>query len=269
LHFIRLGAIDRDDRKHSTRAPTALKKGYIMYRFIPARSLLLPSPACATPQRKLNSGGNGGCSLAKIAMIAILLSTALFAQQKSVRSKSAPATVASGTLSGRVFLITASGDLKPARLATIILLYSGRTPDQAEAEPNTAGMKFAEELVQAQTIQLKAEIAERNRTRPAEDEERFERRMCRTALQVYSQAALTTLNWLGTEGNKSHQVVNAEADEEGNFKIVAPQGSYILLAHGRAGFNDAAWWASVGVKSGEVVTVKLPNPAKACLDTTR
>jgi hypothetical protein len=241
-----------------------------MYRFIPAAWLLQsPSPADATPQGKLNSRGNGGCSLAKIAIIAILLSTALFAQQKSVRSKSAPAPVPPGTLSGRVFLITTGGDLKPARLATIILLYSGRTPDQAEAEPNTAGMKFAEELVQAQTIQLKAEAAERSRTRPLEDEERFERRMCRTALQVYAQAGLTTLNWLGTEGNKAHPVVNAEADEEGNFKIVAPPGNHILLAHGRAGFNDAAWWTSVGVKSGEVATVKVAKPAKACLDTAR
>jgi hypothetical protein len=238
-----------------------------MYRFVLAATLArLSSPADAAPKRKLISEGNG-CWLVKIAMTAILLSAGLFGQQKPARSKAAP-SAPSGILSGRVFLITAGGDLKPARLATIILLYSGRTPDQAEAEPNTAGMKFAEELVQAQTTQLKAESAERNRTRPAEDEERFEKRMCRTALQVHSQAALTTLNWLGTEGNKA-QVVSADADEEGNFKIVAPPGNYILLAHGRAGFNDAAWWTSVGVRSGEVTTLKLAHPAKACLDTTR
>src|ERR1700687_4502540 len=99
-----------------------------MYRFIPAARLLQsPSPSDATLNCKFNCGCYGGCSLAKIAIIAILLSTALFAQQKSVRSKSAPAPVPPGTLSGRVFLITAGGDLKPARLATIVLLYSGRT----------------------------------------------------------------------------------------------------------------------------------------------
>ena len=241
-----------------------------MYRFIlAARLALLPSPAHAAPRRKLISVGYGRCALAKIAMIATLLSTAVFGQQKSVRSKPAPAPAPPGTLSGRVFLITASGDLKPARLATVILFYSGRMPDQVEAEPNTAGRKFAEELLGAQEIQVNAERAERNRTRPAEDEERFERRMCRTALQVYNQAALATLNWLETEGNKAHQVVNADADEEGNFKMVAPQGNYILLAHGRAGFNDAAWWSNVAVRSGEVSTVKLAKPAKACLDSTR
>jgi hypothetical protein len=93
--------------------------------------------------------------------------------------------------------------------------------------------------------------------------------MCRTGLQVYSQAMSATIEWLQTEQDKARQVVSTDADEKGNFKILVPPGSYILLAQGRAGFNDAAWWANVGVRAGEVLTVKLAKPVKSCLDSSR
>jgi hypothetical protein len=151
----------------------------------------------------------------------------------------------------------------------VILLYSSRTADDSPAEPNTAGRTFAEAVLRGLQSQLKAEAAERSRTRPAEDEERFEKRMCRTGLEVYSHAVSATVDWLETEQDKARQVLSADADEKGNFKIVAPPGSYILLTQGRAGFYDAAWWANVGVRSGEVLTVKLAKPVKSCLDSGR
>jgi len=223
----------------------------------------------ALPQVRTANSPGCGCSFAKVATVAVLLSATLLAQQKSIRSKPAPPPTPSGIVSGRVFLITGGGDLKPARLAKVILLFSARTPDDTPAEPNTAGRTFAEAVLRNMQSQMKAESAERSRTRAVEDEERFEKRMCRTGLQVYSQAEVATIDWLETETDKGHQLVSADADEEGNFKMTAPPGSYILLAQGRAGFNDAAWWANVAVRSGEVTTVKMATPVKSCLDSAR
>jgi hypothetical protein len=41
----------------------------------------------------------------------------------------------------------------------------------------------------------------------------------------------------------------------------------MIVASGRAGFNDARWKeGSVEVKSGSETTIKLASPDKACLD---
>jgi hypothetical protein len=60
--------------------------------------------------------------------------------------------------------------------------------------------------------------------------------------------------------------LSAEADEEGQLRIVVPRsGKYLLIVRGRAGFNEAFWKADVTVESGAETVVKLGHPEKACV----
>jgi Polysaccharide lyase family 4, domain II len=88
---------------------------------------------------------------------------------------------------------------------------------------------------------------------------------CLRGLLSYEKAVFETLNW-GMEQNKTNQFWSSDADEEGNFKItdVRP-GEYVVVARGRAGFNDAFWQKDITVKSGMETAFKLSKPEKACL----
>jgi hypothetical protein len=72
-----------------------------------------------------------------------------------------------------------------------------------------------------------------------------------------------------SSGQKQWQIVPADADEDGVFKItVARPGVYILLVHGKAGFNDAFWVSGdLIVKLGTETSIKLSQPQKSCMDS--
>src|SRR5580698_8554008 len=73
--------------------------------------------------------------LLRISMLGSLFVVAVSAQQKQP-SKSAAKP---GIVSGRVFAITKSGDLKPARLAKVYLFYESGSKG---TDPDTAGLTW-------------------------------------------------------------------------------------------------------------------------------
>jgi hypothetical protein len=94
---------------------------------------------------------------------------------------------------------------------------------------------------------------------------------CRKGLMAYRKSLADTLKWASQKEewseDRTWQVVLADTDEDGVFKIaVARPGVYILLAHGQAGFNDAFWVTdSFTVNLGAETVLKLSIPEKACL----
>jgi hypothetical protein len=193
----------------------------------------------------------------KMATALILMSVAAFAQQKAKQTKPTTAVVpAPGMVSGRIFLITGGGDIKPARFAKLYLFYGGAILGMEDS----AGMAFDKEYLKAMDA-YRIELTENLKLNKI-DSEAIE---CEKELLLYSTALVETLTWAKTE-NKTIQAIFADADEEGNFKIAAPPGRYVLVAHGRAGFNDAFWMNGwVTVKFGEETTVKMARPEKSCL----
>jgi hypothetical protein len=174
--------------------------------------------------------------------------------------------VAMSTVSGRVFAITKGGDLKPARLAHVYLLYSGTLKG---AENNTA----ASEFISALSSQMKyhsdawrAWLHGMQQKYPGQDiSEASDRELCRSQLLAYTSALKDTLDWV-EQNKKPKQLLDTDADEEGNFAIRVPAGIYNLLAHGRAGINDAFWTSDVVAQSGRTTLVKLSSPEQSCVE---
>jgi hypothetical protein len=191
--------------------------------------------------------------------------------------KEAAGSVA-GALSGRVFLVTQGGDIKPARFARVELLYAGSnsTKDPSpEAEQqrrlevqNSVGGLFLKEFSKRQTEE--SERLNKNydivlhggksSTGPPALE-------CLRRLGMYSEAVTEALKRAPIEpAAKMAQVKSEAADEDGNFKIEASPGFYVLLATGRAGLNEAVWMQQFQeVKSGQDTAVKLTSPQVSCV----
>jgi hypothetical protein len=93
--------------------------------------------------------------------------------------------------------------------------------------------------------------------------------VCERKLLVYQEALIAVMTWASSDINKIRQVVRGQADEEGLINMPdVPSGTYILVAFGRAGFNDAVWVLDSGevvVKPGMESTVKAASPAHSCL----
>jgi hypothetical protein len=202
-------------------------------------------------------------------LVAIFASSA-GAQQKIAPKKAQPKPVQSkpGQVSGRVFAITESGDLKPARLAKIYLFYlptsTNSTQDadrDSEEALNTAGMAWLKAQTKAARERLEETIRDVREGRSLTDALK-----CRRELLTEDAALIETLEW-GESAKRPGQILTADADEEGNFKVASVRpGRYILVARGRAGFNDALWVNnSLTVEPGTEVTVKLASPQKTCL----
>ena len=81
------------------------------------------------------------------------------------------------------------------------------------------------------------------------------------------QTPVLTVRWAIDE-NKRGQVVEGQADEEGNFKIEIPYpGEYHLVARGRAGFNEALWTMDrVAAKAGIETALKVSEIDESCID---
>jgi hypothetical protein len=150
-----------------------------------------------------------------------------------------------GGISGRIFLITKGGDLKPARLAQVTLLYGSDAGSAAVVYLNT------------ELEQMKASYGLLTTSGDAS---------CRAELLVFINSLKATLEWAKVNG-KRDQVHIATSDEEGLFQFSGLEpGSYILLAQGQAGTNDAYWQKDFTVKPGESLQMKLASPHTACLN---
>jgi hypothetical protein len=177
-----------------------------------------------------------------------------------------------GVVSGRVFAITVSGDLKLARLAKVYLfLLSGG----AKFDGDSVSLAWSHSELKAAGEMAKAEKdREDSYSRTGKDVDGStdfdgdgaKSIVCRRELLLYDEAVGETEQW-ATGQKKTSQIVCADADEEGYFKMTAPVGTYTLIARGRAGFNEAFWKAGdwVNAEAGTETTIKLTSPEKSCL----
>lgn len=167
---------------------------------------------------------------------------------------------ASAAVSGRVFLVTEAGDIKPARFAHVCLLYlwSGVPQKDPNApSPTTAGTVF----LNKQNDGISQEIEEmKDPNTPTDDGYQ-----CKRRLLTARKALTATLDW-AEESKKVEQIIIGDTDEEGIFHLSGvPQGRYTVIALGRAGANEAFWEAEVFARAGEAVAVKLHSPETSCL----
>jgi TPR repeat protein len=178
------------------------------------------------------------------------------ASQVPTAASPAPATLQeesqseAGAITGKIFLITRGGDLKPARLAMVALLdahaggYGGR--DSAAVFYWNARIENMKAL-HRQLVDPDDNIS------------------CQASLLVFYNSLKSALEW--NEKEKRKQIKIGDADEDGAFRFsgILP-GNYLILAQGNAGANKAYWEEEVIAESGKEVAIKLPSPAKACLD---
>lgn len=176
--------------------------------------------------------------------------------------KGSSANVAkTGMLTGFAFLITKGGDIKPARLANVTLFFDApRQLGPEEEYPSTTvggqwvrnRIKLASEAI----AQLKYQTTTKN-TLPEEVD-------CLSELKNFQTKLKDTLYW--AEANKKQgQVVSADVDEEGRFKIshLRP-GQYGVVVAGRAGIYEAWWQSTVLLTADKTTSIKLPKPETAC-----
>jgi hypothetical protein len=164
-------------------------------------------------------------------------------------------------------------------MAKIYLFYlrrSGKSAGGNEEEENSAGSAWLTEQSKALRERATAlaketeEIYNKMRRGEISAEAVEHRRLsdsvdCLKGLAAYGNAVVGTLTWGKENPTKIGQILYADADEEGTFKIPAQPGMYLLYASGRAGFNEAFWEAEITVEPGTETTVKLASPKKACL----
>jgi hypothetical protein len=223
------------------------------------------------------------CVKRALLSILIVAVTPVFGQQKTGKLTSKPVPPKPGIVSGRVFAITGSGDIKPGRMTTLVLLYCHRhlIETKQEDEEGSVYKAFLTEQIKASQENRKVleEIGKALKERlelPYEEAKKLDpvdsiwnkRAVCLKELGGYYQALSAATKWEQDNPKKSNQMIPVEADEEGNFKVSAPPGVYILIARGRAGFNQAVWLQrDVVVEPGKETTIKLSSPEKACLVT--
>jgi hypothetical protein len=93
---------------------------------------------------------------------ALSTDTALSGTQSKQHSNSQPL----GSVHGRVFAVTKGGDIKPARLAQVCLIFEsrivGHKVDPSAANEETAGLVFLDKLIE-QKKQLLNELEEKSK----------------------------------------------------------------------------------------------------------
>ncbi|MGA2851348.1 MAG: carboxypeptidase-like regulatory domain-containing protein [Terracidiphilus sp.] len=166
-----------------------------------------------------------------------------------------------GSLSGRVFAITKSGDLKPARMADVYILYSsgvardGKSVDVGE----TPELVFLKEQNHAQALYV-GEIGKNTQW--------SEKETCMHDLATFRPSMIKALGWV-VDHKKKNQIVTTQTDEDGNFAAPLPVGKYHVYVRGRAGFNESLWDTDldyVSIQPGAHVVLKLSSPSTSCLD---
>jgi len=176
------------------------------------------------------------------------VTTAIARSQTHAPAAGSPAVT--GAVEGRVLGITRTGDLKPARMPTIYLLYKGQGE---HLEANSADAHY----------QIASLGALQNRlNHPCADDEDLR---CRESLLDTDGSLIDTAQW-ALDNKKTKQVLTSSGDEEGNFRIAkVPIGRYRIVARGQAGASDAYWESIIVVKAGTATSAKLTSPGKSCL----
>lgn len=231
-------------------------------------------------------------ALASVAAVLLLIGSAVsFAQQGTATKKGAggpvktaattkkPTPLKSATVSGYVFALTKGGDLKPARLAKVLMFYSrviGQSGDQVVGKPADAASAadvFARGVVNG-LEEAKAWQADKPYL---EDTTRCNNMLTRG----YVGAIARTVDW--GQGHQT-QIIFGEADEEGKFEITVPPslkddsfepgvprdhvfapGVYLVVAFGMTGYNNAFWKSEVKIEPGETVKLRMSEPEMAFL----
>jgi hypothetical protein len=192
--------------------------------------------------------------------ISLLLCATLCAAQ-SPTTKPKAATPATGEVDGFVFAITKGGDIKPARLASVALLYYAERPlGPNDKIPQSVGGTFITDHGN-EMIKESQSLLEESRTRKF----RTPLARCLASLQGYLAALKFTFEWASQNGKMADFVV-ADADEEGHFKVLqVPIGAYVVVASGQAGTSQAFWEQdNVEVIAGQVTSIKMATPKEAC-----
>ena len=167
-------------------------------------------------------------------------------EQRPTRTQAQPPVQAS--IKGRVFLITAGGDLKPARLPNVYLLAADESLNQDSAKILQAALQHCLQLEQIQ--------------RALRDFD-FSQSLVNGARGEFAkyQSDLSALEMLF----RVHSVLTGQTDEDGQFTFEkVPSGSYAIAAFGQAGVNLAYWGEPLQVKAGEQSEIKLSQPVTAC-----
>lgn len=222
-----------------------------------------------------------------IAPMLILWSVGMLAQGTPTPKKAParPAKAASkpalkpAIVSGFVFALTEGGDIKPARMAKVYMLYS-RPAERPPAQPidQVSSGVSAEDVF---AMEVRNEEAE-EKVWEADKPYLKDLTICHATLERVSRGAIVdTLKW-GHE--HMSEIIFGDTDEDGRFEVTIPPpdlegaslepsptgetafapGVYLVVVIGSAGFNDAVWEGEVTVKPGESVTIKMSAPTKAC-----
>lgn len=183
---------------------------------------------------------------------ALIVATGTAQPKPKASGASKPAEV-----TGRVFAITRDGDLKPARMATVYLLYMYRSATSDAKDSDSVGSAWEDNFLK-ELKTFNEEYAQKARSWT-------ESIACHRHLMAYTIALRETLEWT-SNAHKEWQLTEADADESGYFKIPVPHpGIYILLARGQAGFNDAFWDTdNFVVHPGAQVEVKMSKVEQSC-----
>jgi hypothetical protein len=204
--------------------------------------------------------------LGTIGVLILCLTVALLANPASAQQSgvkiSTPNLATVGSIEGRVFGITRGGDLKPARMPRVYLLYGGQRED---LEETSAQAHYEAKSIDAAMARTKKEleVAEKRASEGA-DPQGTENLNCKRHLLDDDQALIDTAKW-ALDSKKAKQVLTTDGDEEGKFRIKGiPPGHYSLIVRGQAGANDAFWQSSIIIKPGAVIQVKLSNPGFSC-----
>jgi hypothetical protein len=178
-----------------------------------------------------------------------------------------PPSAATGTLTGRVFLITKGGDVKPARFADVYVLPK----EQAAAFHDDTVKQMQEYIVDSQSLQ---------------DQERQLKRAARlgdrSAGYILSSLPPTSLipracleHLVALDPGKKRPGPNGHlplgealmsstvTDEEGVFNLKLKPDTYLIVVSGQGGQNLALWIDDVTIQYGQN-SMKLHDPVVAC-----
>lgn len=196
-------------------------------------------------------------ALRAIFLMGFLATTTILAGQSDTKRTASPSQKASnpsvGSVSGRIFLITKGGDLKPARMAHVFLFFErgpGSSAVMSAGGGYTPGLIYLKENLELTEDANKSGASVR----------------CSSDLLNAFKAAIATVDWAREHKLTAYALI-LDADEEGNFSIGKIQpGVYDLVVRGRAGINDAYWLQVVTIKAGEKTEVKLSSVEASCAD---
>lgn len=192
-----------------------------------------------------------------IFVMGLLATTTILATRSDTKRAVSPPQKAPnssfGEVSGRIFLITKSGDLKPARMARVYLFF--------EHGPGSAAVVAAGAGDSPGIIYLKKYLEASQAANESGDS-----KLCRSDLLNADKATKATLEW-AQERKLMAYVAALDADEEGYFSVgrIRP-GVYNLVARGNSGINDAYWLQEITVRPGQKTDVKVSSVEASCAD---